>query len=156
MSDPGRKNLTHEQAGAIADDIQKHAIPVVFDSNVNRQIRGAFAGYRMGIDGGDAEHVAALVSQCEAFVGIDSGPAHAACSTNTPALVVWTGHHPLQYMDPAPNVLHLVPENHREMEPVRGHPGCADWFEGNYRWRAYRPFSGVVDGVRAWLGEVLR
>lgn len=56
---------------------------------------------------GDVIHE--LIARAEYFCGIDSGPGHIAGATNTESYVLWTGHHPVFCMDPAPNVTHLVP-----------------------------------------------
>ncbi len=102
---------------------------------------------------GTPTELCALIGQCEAFVGIDSGPAKCASATETPTLVVWTKHHPLQFHDPAPNTTHLVPWYHHELLPEYS-PHCIDWFEANYNIRTYR--IDPIPEVQKWLEEVLK
>ncbi len=103
---------------------------------------------------GNAEANCAIIRQCDAFVGIDSGPAKCAAATDVPALVVWTGHHPAQYFDPAPNVTHLIPQDHRGLGPVAGDAAVLEWFDDNYSARQYDR-DPVVE-VCKWLAEVLK
>lgn len=56
---------------------------------------------------GTAEFLA-LVDSADLLVGIDSGPLHAARFTDTPALGVWTRHHPVTYALPRDRTLHVT------------------------------------------------
>ena len=103
--------------------------------------------------GKDAEMVCAVISQCAAFVGIDSGPSKCASATDTPSLVVWTGHHPAPFHDPAPNTTHLVPCGYHGLEPVCGDPGVIEWFESHYDLLHY--IGDPVKEVKAWLKHTL-
>ncbi len=85
-----------------------------------------------GFGSGDAEMLAALVSQAAVFVGIDSGPLHVAAATQTPTLGVWTGHHPVRYFDLADNVTHLVPSEWRKLSPAQDSE-AAETFARLYR-----------------------
>jgi len=86
---------------------------------------------------GDAGVLAALIDKSALFVGVDSGPLHVAAATGTPAIGVWTGHHPLHYLAPAANVVNLVPENHTQL--LRGEADTGRWyFERHYRFATYR------------------
>ena len=96
----------------------------------------------------------AVIRQCAAFVGIDSGPSKCASSTDTPALVIWTGHHPAPFHDPAENTTHLVPRGYHGLEPVCNDAGVVAWFEAHHLVRQYDR-DPVVE-VGAWLREVLR
>lgn len=105
----------------------------------------------------------AIISQCSAFIGIDSGPSKCAAATSTPSLVCWTKNHPALYFDPAPNVTHLVPVEHRTMDVFRGTTAAVDWFEANYNFRVYDPSpvagydnTGLVGQIAVWLREVLK
>lgn len=90
-----------------------------------------------GLGTGDGETLAALIAQAALFVGIDSGPAHIAGATNTPSVVIWTGHHPIHYFGLAENTLHLVPGDHEEL--LRGDRDAGKrYFEAHYRHRTYR------------------
>lgn len=60
---------------------------------------------------GDAERIAALMSQSSLVIGVDAGPQKIAGATNTSTIAIWTGLDPLHYYDLCPNVIHLVPEN---------------------------------------------
>ncbi len=90
-----------------------------------------------GIGTGDGEMLAALISHASLFVGIDSGPAHIAGATDTPSVIVWTGHHPVHYFSPSDNVVHLVTDEHQEL--LRGNAEYGQqYFEANYAFRRYR------------------
>lgn len=137
-----KKDLTHEQAEAICEHIRSlRRVPLKLGKHIPK-------GY-------DAEANCAIISQCEAFIGIDSGPAKCASATDTPALVVWTGHHPAVFHDPAPNTTHLVPVGYHKMEPVCGDPGVIRFFEENYNVRTYSD-SDPIPEVKQWLTEVLK
>ncbi|MBL9124457.1 MAG: FkbM family methyltransferase [Planctomycetaceae bacterium] len=90
----------------------------------------------MGLGTGDGETLAALIDQAAAMVAIDSGPGHIAGATETPTLVVWTGHHPLQFYGLAPNVCHAVPERHASLLRGDCRAGLA-YFERAYEHRLY-------------------
>lgn len=106
--------------------------------------------------GSSVEMNTAVISQCAAFIGIDSGPAKCAGATNTPSLVIWTRHHPAQFYDLAPNVTHLVPYNYHSFYPVYDHQDVADWFEKNHQVMYYREDKGMTREVKVWLEEVLK
>lgn len=136
-----KKDLTHEQtAGVLAAVHRLGRLPLLL-GNHNPW-------------GSDAAYNCAVISQCEAFVGIDSGPGKCASATDTPSLIVWTGHHPAAYHDPAPNTTHLVPAGYNSVHPVRDDPGVVRWFSANYRVLEY--VDDPVERVAAWLKEVLK
>ena len=105
-------------------------------------------------NGGNITHLHALISSAAAFVGIDSGPGKVASATATPSLICWTGHHPLRMHDPAPNTVHLVPENHAAMEPICWDAAKLRYFEKAYRMWTY-PSECLAYQVDAWLQETL-
>jgi Glycosyltransferase family 9 (heptosyltransferase) len=107
-----------------------------------------------GFGSGDAEMIAALIHCAEAFVGIDSGPGKCASATNTPTLICWMGHHPIQFHDPADNTIHLIPKDWRNISPAN-HAGVADWFVRHYQFRTYDGEWGLPEEGKRWLGEVL-
>ena len=158
QSNPAKKDLSREELTAICGAIQStNRVPVLFDWR-NRvdpwtlAKLGAISASGLQLDGADVEHVAALISKCEAFIGIDSGPAKCASATDTPALVIWKGHHPLFYHDPAPNTFHLVPEHHEKMMPAGGRSDrMAEYFQSAYRFGTY---TDLVKGVREWLATI--
>lgn len=152
-SSPDRKNLSHSQADEICMAVSGLGCePLVLDWRMRspvprRKVREPVEW------GGDAEMVCAVISQCAAFVGIDSGPSKCASATDTPSLVVWTGHHPAPFHDPAPNTTHLVPRGYHGLEPVCNDPGVIRFFEENYNIRQYD--GDPVSEVKQWLREVL-
>ena len=160
-SSPERKNLTHAQAVSVCRTIEKlKRVPLVMDWRGSSPVPGycsfpSLARIAMAAKwGGNAEMNCAVIRQCEAFVGIDSGPSKCASSTDVPALVVWTGHHPAPFHDPAPNTTHLVPVGYHGLEPVCNDSGVISWFERNYKVRTY--VGDPVGEIESWLKEVLR
>ncbi len=160
-SSPDRKNLTHSQASNICDAIYKRGrVPLLLDWRNESPIAIEPGVGTTGREhyskswGRDAEMNCAVIQQCEAFVGIDSGPSKCASATDTPALVVWTGHHPAPFHDPAPNTTHLVPTGYHGLEPVCNDRGVIEWFEANHNVRQYE--NDPVREIEKWLAEVLR
>jgi len=188
-----RKNLTHDHALGICQHvIALGRVPLLIDWRNKSPLTDIGAGIhttgRLGTSlqwGADAQMNAAIISQCEAYVGIDSGPGKCASATETPALICWTGHHPALFHDPCPNTTHLVPADHREMPLLQGNRAVADFFEENYNWRVYdatdrsirslasvtieeipyyqtgghmnrRIVGNLVDEVKTWLTETLK
>lgn len=154
-SSQAKKNLSHSQADDVCQAVASlGGTPLVLDWRDRSPLP-----YRRLVTpaewGCDAEMVCAVISQCAAFVGIDSGPSKVAGATDTPSLVVWTGHHPAPFYDPAPNVTHLVPEGYHGLYPVCNDSGVVAWFEANYNVRQYRG-GDPLPQIRAWLEEILR
>lgn len=149
-----RKNLGHSQVDEVCRSIiDMGHVPLILDWRSRsplpyRKLRSP------SMWGMDAEMVCAVIRQCEAFVGIDSGPSKCASSTDVPALVTWTGHHPAPFHDPAPNTTHLVPVGYHGLYPVCSDSGVIQWFEANYNVRQYNrcPVKEIVK----WLSEVLQ
>ena len=152
-SSPTKKNLTHAQARQICETIEHMGRrPIILDW----RNKSALPFRRISIPsqwGRDAEMVCAVISQCKAFVGIDSGPGKCASATDTPALIVWTGHHPAPFHDPAPNTTHLVPRGYHGLEPVCNDPGVIKWFEAHHNILTYE--RDPVKEVNKWLATVL-
>lgn len=152
-SSPDKKNLTHSQIDDVCLAIKKIGYePIILDWRARcplpyHKIRTPAAW------GKDAEMVCAVISQCVAFVGIDSGPAKCAAATATPSLVVWTGHHPAPFYDPAPNVTHLVPAGYHGLEPVCSNKAVIDFFEQHYNVLRYT--RDPVEDINAWLQKTL-
>lgn len=154
------KNLSHEQAGDLCRAIKEcQRIPLLLDWRNRSPLPDGCTIHTTGrfsmsdAWGKDAQMNAAFIEQCEAFIGIDSGPGKCAAATNTPSLIIWTWHHPSFFYDPAPNVTHLIPENHADIV-VNGCKPVVDWFEKNYNWRTYK--GDPVNEANQWLKEVLR
>jgi FkbM family methyltransferase len=154
------KNLPHETIRAVCNDIlDAGAVPVILDwdkrSPLPDGVRIHNPGTQVGLWGGtgtgDAGALAALIEQSALMIGIDSGPLHVAGACTTPTIAVWTGHHPLHYFGHAPNVLHLVPPNHKTL--LRGDRAVGEsYFEKCYR---FRVFSDLTADLRRTVRELL-
>lgn len=158
-SSKSKKDLTDEQARAVCQHVRSIGyVPLLLDYRNASPLRYDFPTTGGAVFsqewGRDAERQCAVISQCAAFVGIDSGPSKCASSTDTPALVTWTGHHPAPFHDPAPNTTHLVPRGYHGLEPVCDDRGVIDWFEQHYNVRQYD--GDPVSQICAWLTETLR
>jgi hypothetical protein len=139
-SDKARKDLSSLQADLICAHIRSlGCVPYMLGRHIPK-------GY-------DAEVNCAIIGQCRAFVGIDSGPSKCASATVTPALVTWTGHHPAPFHDPAPNTTHLVPSGYNGLEPVCSDSGVVRWFEANYNVCTYE--LDPVEEIKQWLTKTL-
>jgi FkbM family methyltransferase len=143
-----KKNLEHAQAAALCEAVLDAGyVPVVLDWDRRSPLPdgrrvfnpGTHPGDLWGGFGsGDAERITALVQQCSLFVGIDSGPQKCAGATDTPAIGVWTGHSPVQFMDLCDNFTHLVPEDYHCTPPCHNR-AVAAYFVNHYRFRTYAP-----------------
>lgn len=153
-SSQSRKNLSHEQALRVLSAVRGLGwTPFLLDWRGASPLQCCSTG-RLERWGRDAEMNCAVIRRCGAFVGIDSGPSKCASATDTPALVVWTGHHPAPFHDPAPNTTHLVPVGYHGLEPVCNDPGVVRWFEERYNVQFY--YEDPVAGVEHWLKGVLK
>ena len=153
-----RKNLSDQQALNICratESLQRS--PVLLDWRNDSPLPQEHEIYSMGRTsfaaewGPSAEHNCAVISQCAAFIGIDSGPSKCASATDTPALVIWTGHHPAPFHDPAPNTTHLVPVGYHGLHPVCNNPGVIAWFEAHHNVRQYQ--DDPIREIKQWLEE---
>jgi hypothetical protein len=165
-TNPQRKNLTHWQARDVLEFIRLCGrIPVILDWDDRSPLIDHKTVLSPGVGkddiwggfgSGDAETIAALIRLSDAFIGIDSGPGKVASSTDTPSLICWTGHHPLQFHDPAENTTHLIPSHHRTMSPCSGRPKMCDFFVQYYHFRTYARDDGedLVRQAKAWLKDV--
>ncbi len=155
-----KKNLSHEQAALLcATVLAAGFVPVILDWDRRSPLpdgkRIFCPGVRTGdiwggFGSGDAERVTALISQASLFAGIDSGPQKCAGATATPAIGLWTGHHPIQFMDLCPNFLHLVPANHEAIPPMQ-HAGPRSYFQQNYRYRLWTSTTDLADAASSLL-----
>jgi hypothetical protein len=159
-SSKDKKDLTHLQAEHVCNHIMNlRRMPVLLDwrntSPLTDMLNIPTVGRIKCADdwGKNCMMNAALISQCEAFVGIDSGPAKCASATDTPTLVTWIGHHPAPFHDPAPNTTHNVPTDYHGLEPVCNSPGVIEFFEKNYNVRKYD--GNPVKEIKQWLTEQL-
>ncbi len=160
-SSPAQKNLSHIQALEICGHIEDvGCFPLLLDWRGKSPLHGSHNFSTVGnhalscVLGRDAGINCAVISQCAAFVGIDSGPSKCASATNTPALVTWTGHHPAPFHDPAPNTTHLVPKEYHGLAPVCNDEGVIKWFEAHHKVRQYK--DDPIGEIKTWLTEVLR
>lgn len=160
-SAPHKKDLSHAQADQICDGILKlDHVPLLIDWRNTSPVANRIDVCTTGREhfarewGRNVEYNTAVIHQCVAFVGIDSGPAKCASATDTPSLVVWTGHHPAVFHDPAPNTTHLVPNGYSNLPPVLGDTGVMRWFLENYDIRQYD--DNPVPEINHWLKEVLK
>lgn len=158
---PHNKDLSHAQADRICDFIlgRKGYSPLLLDWRNTSPVANRIDVCSTGREcfsrdwGRCVERNTAIIAQCAAFVGIDSGPAKCASVTNVPALVVWTGHHPAVFHDPAPNTTHLVPVQYNDLVPVKNNYKVREWFEANHKVRFYQ--DDPVLEVCKWLSEAL-
>ncbi|MGL4464843.1 MAG: hypothetical protein ACRC1K_22035, partial [Planctomycetia bacterium] len=158
-----RKNLTHDDARRLARWIRERGLtPVVLDWDDRSPLAKEGLAARPeprdalwptpGV--GDAATLAALIGWGRAFVGIDSGPQKvAAAVAATPAVGVWTGHHPLHYCAPAAHMVHIVPEDHVRLLRVDRDAGGRRFAE-LYRHEKYGA-GRRVDAVLKAMGEAL-
>ena len=154
-SAPDKKNLTHAQAAWLCGAVRSlRREPLLLDYRRQSPLDGVRTTAELGTEWGrDAARQCAVIGRCAAFVGIDSGPAKCASATGIPSLVVWTGHHPAPFHDPADNTTHLVPVGYHGLQPVCGDRGVIDWFERHHTVLHYE--QNPVDMVRYWLRGVL-
>lgn len=85
-----------------------------------------------GTETGDGATLAALCSKAKLCIGIDSGPGHVMGATDTPTLILWRRHHPLNYYGLSPNVTHILPRGHQAYIHGDSDAG-ARFFRRNYR-----------------------
>ena len=143
---PDRENLDHGNVGYLCRIVSSAGlIPVILDWERRSPLPDGNTIYFPcvgpevlwgDLGTGDAERIAALISQCSLAIAIDSGPQKVAGATDTPTIAVWTGHHPVQFYDLCPNVTHLVPENLAEIPPGQD-LGIQRYFREHYRHEFY-------------------
>lgn len=161
------KDLSHEQASIVCKYVRELGMtPLLFDWHNTSPLSGTdeaastgqvtVLGARGLIQtwGADAEMTCALIQQCRAFIGIDSGPSKCASATDVPTLVVWTKHHPARFHDPAPNTTHLVQKDYEGTLPYPRSDGVMSWFYSNYK--VVRYYNDPIPYIETWLTETLR
>ncbi len=162
---PSKKNLGHWQARALIDTVIANGkIPVLLDWDRRSPLPDQKTVFNPGcgdndiwggFGSGDAATIAAMVRLSQAFIGIDSGPGKVASSTDTPVLICWRGHHPVQFHDPALTTTHLVPAGWRSLSPCDNEKAVQDFFERHYKYRAYDGEHGLVGEAVRWLEAAL-
>ncbi len=143
-----KKNLSHEEARALCQTIlDVGCVPIILDWDKRSPLPDGKRIFNPGVGpgdlwgnfgSGDAAMIAALISQASLFIGVDSGPQKSAAATDTPSIGVWTKHSVVQFMDPAPNFLHLVDEDWRSLPPCNDER-IAGWFTDHYAFQTYAP-----------------
>jgi len=159
-----KKNLKHWQGQALAQKaLLLGRVPIVLDWDGRSPVpddktifcpRPGKEDVWGGWGSGDAGVITAMIAMAEAYVGIDSGPGKCASATDTPTLIVWREHHPVQFHDPAPNTTHLLPHNWRTIPPAERLP-IADFFLKHYQYVEYGGDFGLTDTATDWLARVL-
>jgi hypothetical protein len=159
-----KKNLKHWQARLICAQIRAMGrIPVILDWDRRSPLPDQKTIFCPTVGdndlwgnfgSGDASMIACLVSCAEAYIGIDSGPGKCASATNTPTLISWMEHSPLQFHDPSSNTTHLVPHEWKKIPPCE-RIQCASYFEKHYKFTTYRGEFGLVDEALNWLATAI-
>lgn len=157
---PENKDIPKEELTRIIRTVRRYKrIPLLLDWRNksiladNKEIFSTGMIYDCDSWGRDAELNTALIQQCEAFIGIDSGPSKCASASGTPSLIAWFGHHPVVFHDPSPITTHLIPKNHAELSPVNGNQGVVDYFLRNYQTTTYT--DDISTKVKNWLHEII-
>lgn len=142
-SSPQKKNLTHGNIRKLSKHLTALGFLIVIldwdrrSPLPNENERIVCPGAKNSIWGkrgtGDAATIAALINEANLFIGIDSGPLHIAGATTTPAIGVWTNHHPAHFFDLAENVVHLLPRNSKHRIRGNNKDKTLKYFETNYR-----------------------
>lgn len=99
---------------------------------------------------GTAGRIAAVAAKAVACVGIDSGPGHVFGATDTPTVIWWNRHHPVNYYGLSPNVVHLIPEGAGRWikgDRTRGE----QFFAGHYTHRVY---TDAAQEIQSTLTEI--
>lgn len=144
-----KKNLEHYQARAVCEAVTGVGGKVIlFDWDRRSPLPDGIDVINPGVGpgdlwgnfgSGDAGMIAALIDQLAGFVGIDSGPGKIASSTETATVIAWTKHNPLQFHDPAPHTLHVVPEGYEGQVPIGGNRERLAYLLRNYHLKSYKP-----------------
>jgi len=139
------KNLSHDDVRCICDYLlENHYTPIILDFDHRSTLidqRTVFCPdpalpmWKGGM--GDAALIAALIARGCLFVGIDSGPLHVAGATQTPAIGIWTKHHPVNFYDLSKNVMHLIPQDARRNIRIKERDKGQKYFETHYRFKYY-------------------
>lgn len=147
-----RKNIDEQIVRRLVDTIRAAGfVPLILDWDRRSRLLdmpgvvnpGAGSALWEPIGSGDGGTLAALFARCALVIGIDSGPAHLAAATDTPTVVVWHRHHPVNYFCPADNVRHVVRADQHKY--IRGDADVGDaYFRAKYHHvvadRHYRQF----------------
>ncbi len=141
-----KKNLSHEDVRCICDYLlENDYTPIIFDWDKRSPLIDQVAIFCPDAslhmwDGGigDAGVIAALIGNASLVCAIDSGPLHVAGATQTPSIGIWTQHHPVNFFDLSPNVIHLVPQDVKRYIKGRDRDKGQLYFETHYRFKYYK------------------
>ena len=100
----------------------------------------------------DSEVLAAVLQQATFAVGVCGAPLRIAAAVSTPSMIVWTTRHPQHEFDPAPSVLHCVPQHHdisNDHELARQPSDVNPYFSRHYRSRVWRDLAQELPGLVA-------
>jgi ADP-heptose:LPS heptosyltransferase len=86
---------------------------------------------------GDGNTIAALIQECDLFIGVDSFPAHIAGATETPSIIVWKDHHPVNFFDLSKNCIHFLPSNSQNKIRCCNKREAETYFLRNYKHTYY-------------------
>lgn len=138
---PEKKNLSHREMLLLCKVAREcGCVPVILDFDGRSPLPDGREIFCPGVGpgdlwggfgSGDALAIAGLMARAAAVVGVDSGPGHVAGAVDTPTLLIWKKHHPIQFYDLCPNVLHLLPVDHPQYAPAGIN---LDYFHKNYRY----------------------
>jgi ubiquinone/menaquinone biosynthesis C-methylase UbiE/ADP-heptose:LPS heptosyltransferase len=156
-----KKNLNHSTIGKLCKRLLACGfVPVILDWDNRSPLPDGKAIHKPSVGAGDlwgefgsgdAAMIAALIEASSLFVGIDSGPGKVASACDTLNISVWTGHHPIQFHDPSPSTLHLVPR--KQIAPA-DKPEILAYFIDHYNHAVYDDLdSELLRQVGKALGE---
>lgn len=149
------KSLTHKDAEFICNKIINFGFtPVILDWKKESPLPNNKTIFNPDVDNpiwqgeklSSAGTIAALISKAKLYIGVDSGPLHTAGCTNTPALGIWHGHHPVNFYDLCDNVTHLVPIKAKRLKTIKGKQKkkARDYFERAYKHVYYNNLKNAI------------
>ncbi len=155
-SSPDKKNLSHEDVREICRYLIKHDyLPVLLDWDARspladqRTIFNPDKYHKLwgGTGTGCLATLTALISRAKLFIGVDSGPLHAAGATKTPSIGVWVRHHPIHFYELS-HVKHLLPRHPHRYMRQRDRSLAENYFREKYWHTSYNDVrNGVIDAI---------
>jgi SAM-dependent methyltransferase len=159
-SSADKKNLSHEDIREICRYLIRYEyLPVILDWDYRSPLpdqRTIFCPDKnqpmWGATGtGCLATLTSLISQARLFIGVDSGPLHAAGATQTPAIGVWTKNHPVHFYELS-HVKHILPKDHRRYIRHRDRALAEEYFQSRYRHAVYSDLrTGIMDAIAEQL-----
>lgn len=151
-----KKNLSHEDIGEICRYlIRNEYLPVLLDWDQRsplidqRTIFNPDKTHPMwGATGtGDLATLTALISEAAFFIGVDSGPLHAAAATKTPGIGVWVKHHPIHFFELS-HIKHILPKESRRYMRAKERGAAEEYFNAKYWHTTYGDVrTGIIDAI---------